>query len=227
MELNILISGSPDVDWRVSYDEAISQAGGIPHSSYLPAVDTDYDGLLLCGGGDIDPIRYDQENRGSTDIDPERDELELRLTRAYLAAGKPILGICRGHQLMNVVLGGTLIQDLPAPQKVFHTRAEGSTQDQVHPIRTAESSILRKLYGEVFPVNSYHHQAADLLGSELKVTARSEAGIVEAMEHKSLPILCVQFHPERMTGKHASPDLADGGKIFEWFLARCREMKEK
>lgn len=225
MDLNILISGSSDTSWCFSYDEAVAQAGGIPHSAYLPEVDAGYDGLLLCGGGDLDPIHFAQENQGSTDIDPARDERELALARAYLAAGKPILAVCRGHQLLNVALGGTLIQDLPAPQKVFHTRAAGSDQDRVHPIRTAENSILRRLYSEVFPVNSYHHQATDLLGQDLKVTARSEAGIVEAMEHKTLPVLCVQFHPERMTLKHASPDLGDGGAIFTWFMERCREAK--
>ena len=227
MTLNILISGSTDTAWRASYEEAVTQAGGLPHAAYLPAADTGYDGLVLCGGGDLDPVRYAQENRGSTEIDPKRDEAELALCAAYLAAEKPILAICRGHQLMNVALGGTLIQDLPGGQRPFHTRAEGSAQDQIHNIRSTEGSVLRRLYGEIFSVNSYHHQAADLLGQNLKVTARSESGIVEAMEHRTLPVLCVQFHPERMTLKHASPQLADGGAIFSWFMERCRERKER
>lgn len=225
MDLNILISGSADLPWRVSYNEAVLKAGGCPASFYLPEVDADYDGLLLCGGGDMDPAHYGRENLGSTDMDLKRDEVELALAQAYLSAGKPILAVCRGHQLLNVTLGGTLIQDLSTPQRPFHTRAEGATEDRIHPIRATEGSVLHRLYGEVFSVNSYHHQAVEDLGSGLAVTAVSESGIVEAMEHRSLPILCVQFHPERMTGKHASPALVDGGKIFDWFIARCREAK--
>lgn len=224
MDINILISSSDDIAWRVSYEEAVAQAGGGFASFHLPAVDTSYDGLILCGGGDIEPIRYGKENRGSTDITPLRDEAELALTHAYLAAGKPILAICRGHQLINVALGGTLIQDLPVAQAPFHTRAQGTSEDRVHHIRAVEGSTLQGLYGSLFPVNSYHHQAVDLLGQNLKVTARSESGIVEAMEHRRLPILCVQFHPERMTGKHRRPDTVDGGAIFDWFMARCRKV---
>lgn len=226
MDLNILISGSADASWHTNYIDAVAAAGGVPLASYLPAVDMSCDGLLLCGGGDLDPIRYAQENNGCTEIDPQRDEAEFALAEAFLSAGKPILAICRGHQLLNVVLGGTLIQDLPAAQRPFHTRAEGTTEDRVHPIRAVEGSVLRSLYGELFHVNSYHHQATDLLGQDLKVTARSESGIVEALEHKTLPILCVQFHPEKMTGKHATPALVDGGAIFRWFMEQCNARKQ-
>lgn len=222
MKANILISGSTDLSWLTRYEEAVTQSGGIPHAAYLPAVDAGYDGLLLAGGADVDPSYYGQDNRGSVEIDRARDRVELALTEAYLAAGKPILAICRGQQLLNTVLGGTLIQDLPLPHKQFHVHAQDRETALVHPIRATEGSILRKLYGEVFPVNSYHHQAVDSLGLELKITALSEGGLVEAMEHKSLPILCVQFHPERMTGALADPHTVDGGKIFDWFLAQCR-----
>lgn len=226
MDLNILISASHEPERLTAYREAVCQAGGIPHGAYLPAVDISYAGLILCGGDDIDPAYYGQENRGSTGVDVRRDEAELALVSAYLAAGKPILAICRGHQLLNVALGGSLIQDLDAGLLPFHRVGEGETGDRTHSVRAQAGSILHGLYGEIFSVNSYHHQAADAIGRDLSVTTRSESGLAEALEHRQLPVLGVQFHPERMTGAHASPRHAEGGAIFAWFLARCREGAE-
>jgi len=97
--------------------------------------------------------------------------------------------------------------------------------DKVHALRTAEGSILRELYGEVFTSNSYHHQAVDRLGKGLRPTAWAEAGFVEAVEHESLPIFGVQFHPERMTGELLRPDAVDGGALFARFLQLCSERK--
>lgn len=179
-------------------------------------------GLLLCGGDDIEPGLYGQENCGSAGIDPQRDERELALLSAFLAARKPILAICRGHQLLNVGLGGSLIQDLDSSLLPFHRISEGQTGDRPHSIRTKPGSILHHLYGEVFCVNSYHHQAADAVPQDLVASAWSESGVVEALEHKTLPVLGVQFHPERMTGSYLTPGLVDGGAIFDWFLARCQ-----
>ncbi len=223
MDLRVLISAPHELARLTAYSEAVLRAGGIPCGAYLPEIDTSCAGLLLCGGDDIDPARYGQENRGSAGIDPRRDETELALAAAYLAAGKPILAICRGHQLLNVALGGNLIQDLDAGLLPFHRVPEGGSGDRVHPIRAEGGSLLNRLYGEVFSVNSYHHQAVDRVGQNLIVTARSESGVVEALEHKRLPVLGVQFHPERMTGVHTSPGLVNGGAIFDWFLARCGE----
>lgn len=227
MDLNILISVSHQPERLAAYREAVCRAGGIPHGAYLPTVDTSYAGLLLCGGDDIDPAYYGQDNHGSTGIDIRRDEAELALISAYLAAGKPILAICRGHQLLNVALGGSLIQDLDAGLLPFHRVGEGETGDRTHSVRAKAGSILHGLYGEVFSVNSYHHQAADAIGRDLRVTAMSESGLTEALEHRRMPALGVQFHPERMTGAHADPRHADGGAIFSWFLSRCRERAEE
>lgn len=88
----------------------------------------------------------------------------------------------------------------------------------MHPVRAAEGSLLRRLYGPVFPVNSAHHQALGRLGRGLSVTARSEGGVAEAVEHEALPLIAVQFHPERMTGAKARPDTVDGGAVFRAFL---------
>lgn len=216
----ILISGSSGS--RINYERAVAAAGGEPYSFYCPPAASEYDALLLCGGDDVDPAHFGQENRGSEGIDRARDAAELALAELYLSAGKPVLGICRGHQLLNIALGGTLIQDLSPELQLFHTRFPGAEEDKIHPVRTAEDSLLHRFYGAVCAVNSSHHQVVDQLGHGLWVTARSEAGIVEAMEHRDLPVLCVQFHPERMTGEKLRPDTVDGGAIFAWLIARCR-----
>lgn len=221
----IQLSGSNED--RSAYDHAVIQAGGVPVSGYCPTVDPSCAGLILCGGDDMDPARFGQENRGSVDIDPRRDQAELDLTAAYLAAGKPIFGICRGHQVVNVALGGTLIQDLRPELHIIHSHEPGATYNKVHPIRTAEGSILRRFYGPLMAVNSAHHQALDLLGAGLVPTAWSESGLVEAMEHESRPILCVQFHPEQMSHNHRRPDAADGSFLFSAFSAFLTERLSK
>lgn len=201
-----------------NYENAILAAGGQPVVRYCPEADPSFDGLLLTGGGDVEPQHYGQPDRGCVLLDPERDGAELALARAYLAAGKPILGICRGMQVLNVVLGGTLVQDLGEALNPFHRRLEA---DKVHPIRTVESSLLHTLYGPLFHVNSAHHQAADTPGRGVLISARSEGGVAEALELPGKPVLGVQFHPERMTGPLLRPDTADGAAIFQWFLAQC------
>ncbi len=201
-----------------NYLSAIEAAGGEGTARYLPAPELSYDGLLLTGGEDMDPARFGQENTHSRGIDPARDEAELALLDAFCGANKPVLAICRGHQVANVWLGGDLIQDL-GELVPFHRKEEG---DQIHLVRAAEGSLLCRLYGPVFPVNSSHHQGLGRLGKGLTVTARSEGGVIEAAEHDTLPLLCVQFHPERMTGALARPDTVDGGAVFRAFLGMCQ-----
>ena len=201
-----------------NYLAAIEAAGGVGEARYLPSPDLSYDGLLLTGGDDMDPVLFNQENRGSRGVDRTRDEAELALLDAFLGANKPVLAICRGHQVANVWLGGDLIQDLGSELRPFHQKEKG---DQVHLIRAAEGSLFHQLYGPVFPVNSWHHQALGRLGRGLSAAARSEGGVVEAVEHDTLPLISVQFHPERMTGALARPDTVDGGEIFRAFLGLC------
>ena len=216
--LRIQISG--DSGHLDNYRDAVAQLGGVPAADYAPRPDLSCAGLLLCGGGDLDPALYGQENRGSQPPDPVRDQAELALFQAFFQAGRPILGICRGMQLINVALGGTLIQDLPQPVLSFHG---GTDHDRIHPIRAAEGSLLHRLYGPVFPVNSYHHQAVDRLGAGLRATAWAESGFAEGLEHPSLPLLAVQFHPERLAFAHRRPDAVDGGLLLGRFLALCRD----
>lgn len=217
----ILVSTSKG-QW-VSYQQALRGAGALPVGGYCPEPDPSCDGLVLAGGDDIDPSFFGQPNLGSKDIDLDRDRAELALAKAFADAGKPILGICRGHQVLNVAFGGDLIQDLGPVGNLFHRPSPGCHWDKIHPIRTLPGSILHSLYGPTLVTNSSHHQAVDRLGDGFTATAWSESGVVEAMEHASLPILAVQFHPERMSYALRRPDTNDGAKIFEWFLDRCRE----
>ncbi len=202
-----------------NYLAAVAAAGGAGTARFLPEPDLSFDGLILAGGGDMDPELFGQRDWASRDIDRDRDRAELALLDAFLGAGKPVLGVCRGHQVVNVWAGGDLLQDLGERLTPFHRRAEG---DRVHLVRAEDGTVLRRLYGPVFPVNSSHHQGVGRLGRGLRVSARSEAGVVEGLEHERLPLLTVQFHPERMTGFHARPDTVDGGAIFAHFVALCR-----
>lgn len=214
--MKILISkGTGD---PVNYLEAVAAAGGEATAAYLPRGGEGYAGLILAGGVDMEPSLFGQENRGTEQIDIRRDEAELALLDWFLSRGKPVLGICRGHQVANVWAGGDLIQDL-GEQVPLH---RGET-DRVHRVSAGEDSLLHRLYGAQFFVNSSHHQGVGRLGRGLRVTARSEDGVIEAMEHDTLPLITVQFHPERMTGRLARPDTVDGGAIFRHFLNLCRE----
>ena len=222
MTPRILISGCNES--RFNYENAVIQCGGTPESYYLPPLDLSCDGLLLCGGNDVAPEFYAEENISCQELDTQRDRIELELCRKYLEQGKPILGICRGMQLMNVALGGSLQQDIGPRLHLFHSSWE-KPDYRVHPVCAEKDSILGQLYGESFPVNSCHHQALKELGKGLKATAWAESGIVEAVEHESLPVLAVQYHPEQMCFLKSRPDTADGSGIFRWFLSACSAQK--
>lgn len=221
MALNILLSSG--TSGAENYELALKALGACPTTHYCPAVDTSYDGLLLCGGSDVAPARFGQENHGSVGIDLARDEAELALIHAYLAAHKPIFGICRGHQILNIALGGTLIQDLPTDERALHTPEPPKKRDKVHPVRAAKGSLFETACGTSFSVNSAHHQSLDELGAGLIPTLWAEDGTVEGMEHRSLPILCVQFHPERMSLSHRREDTVDGLFLFRHFLSLCEQ----
>ena len=182
-----------------------------------------FDGLLLPGGGDMDPARYHRENAGSKEIDPLLDDIQFAAAERFIRAGIPTLGICRGHQLLNVLFGGTLIQDLP--QKEAHAREAGSDVDRVHAVTAAQDGWLEKLYGRHFRVNSSHHQGVDTAGTGLAVDAYSDDGVVEAMHHRSLPVWCVQWHPERMCFAHRREDTVDGSVLLRDFLLRCERRR--
>ena len=163
-----------------NYIRAVERAGGVPVPGYAPEPDPHCLGLVLCGGGDLDPAWFGQEDRGSHPPDPRRDEAELALVRTWLSWGRPVLGICRGMQVINVALGGTLFQDLGAERAALHQGEE----DVFHPVRTAPGSLLEGLFGENALVNSAHHQGVDRLGAGLAPAAWAPDGTLEGLEHR-------------------------------------------
>lgn len=217
----ILISRSPQSSGL--YETAVEKAGGEALSFHCPDPELDFDGLILAGGGDVDPAEILEENHGSFDIDIPRDKAELALVSRCVYENKPILGICRGHQVVNIALGGNIYQDLPPKLRDIHAQdAQGNNPS--HPIRLGMATMLSDLYGPEMEVNSSHHQAVYKFGQGLYATAWDEIGLVEAMQHGSLPIWTVQFHPEQMLGEG---EAFDGQKIFDFFLDQCRKHMDR
>lgn len=192
------------------YIHALEAAGAIP--ILLPVCQDDaaierllslVDGILLQGGGDILPSLYGQEQRPEVDQPSEEtDRFELEICRRCIEMDKPLLAICRGIQVLNVALGGTLVQDIPTQLStpILH-RQKQSRQTASHTIHVEPGTHLAEVLGETdLAVNSFHHQALDRLGANLKVSARSEDNLIEGVE---LPgkdfIVGVQFHPEETT----------------------------
>lgn len=213
MNPKILTSGILKIE---NYIKAIENAGGeaIVAQEYAEG----YDGLVLCGGADVDPSYYGEQINGSQHINRELDEQQFTILKAFVEAGKPVLGICRGCQLINIFFGGSLHQDIATASKHSYPNL-----DLVHNAIAEKGSVVQKLYGDIFPVNSSHHQAVKELGSNLKITMYSENDyVVEGFEHTNLPIIAVQWHPERMCGIHSRIDTVDGSKIFEYFIELCK-----
>ncbi len=146
--------------------------------------------MLLPGGADLDPRRYGQEPLPTTEAVVEfQDTQDLAVARAVVDADLPTLAICRGMQVLNVALGGTLVQHLSG-SAVDH-------RSSVHDVLVSEGSRLHRVVGSPsVPVSSYHHQAVDVLATDLQVAARAEDGVIEAVEHRSADVLGVQWHPE-------------------------------
>jgi putative glutamine amidotransferase len=189
------------------YMKAIEEAGGIPvmlplssHSSLLEQIITTLDGLLFTGGHDINPELYGQTaSPACGTVIAERDEMEKRLFQLAHALDLPMLGICRGLQLFNSLLGGTLYQDLPSeyPSELTHVQ-QPPYHLPVHEVKLERrSSLYRLLEQDKLQVNSYHHQAICNLAPGCQVMARSSDGLIEAIEHPSYQYLqAVQWHPE-------------------------------
>ena len=216
MELQIYLWGDPGQ--YGTYQAAIRRAGGEPLLSRDVGAASGCAGLLLPGGGDVAPWRYGQRNLASRSIEPERDAAEWALLMQFAAAGKPVLGICRGMQSINVFFGGTLLQDLPG-------HAAASRADRLHKVRSAPSPLW-ELWGETCITNSAHHQAVDHLGHDLQAVQWAPDGTVEALLHRALPIWAVQWHPERLCGPLAKAGAADGGRLFGAWLQLCAQTGE-
>ena len=186
---------------------------------YLDINPRSYDGLLLPGGDDINPEAYGEENCGSIPAEKWIDCLQFRMLGDFIACGKPVFGICRGLQLINVWFGGSLIQDLPdADLHKYHPE----TGDQIHDSHADKGSWIADLYGESFVHNSSHHQAVDRLGNGLIADSRCPCdSVIESLHHESLPIYAVQWPPERLSLSFRRPGAVDGLEIFRFFFRLC------
>jgi gamma-glutamyl-gamma-aminobutyrate hydrolase PuuD len=214
---------------NIDYVDSVVAAGGAP--IVLPrhgdadgaraAVDA-ADALLLTGGGDVSPLTYGQEPHRAVKLqDPTRDANERAAIERALARGIPILGICRGIQILNVALGGTLIQDIPSQVSGSGLHyASPADATVIHSIDIEPGSLLSRVFGTTSTgVNSYHHQAADTIGTGLRVVARAKDGVVEGLESSDgKPILAVQFHPEELAGK--DPLFL---KLFQWVVDAAKK----
>ena len=195
---------------------------------YLTTMDLgklpDMDALLLPGGGDITPAFFGQKNHGSRNIDIELDIIQLQALDIFYKAQKPVLGICKGMQIINVYLGGTITQHIK--ESPSHAWENG---DKLHSTSVQEDSFLGELYGKSMITNSAHHQAIDRIGRELRVIQTANDGIIEGIVHERLPILGVQWHPERQffspeycpPAGNSADEPADGRLLFSYFLSLC------
>ncbi|HLE39373.1 MAG TPA: gamma-glutamyl-gamma-aminobutyrate hydrolase family protein [Acidimicrobiia bacterium] len=202
-----------------TYTTMVRRAGGIPvlltpgDPAEIPALLTRLDGIVMSGGGDVDPARYGGRQHPSIyGVDPQRDEFELALAIALAERRVPTVCICRGLQVVNVAMGGTLIEDIAAegPAMLPHIIEGEAAFHPQHPVTVETGSATAKALGrEELLVNTLHHQAVRRVGSGLVVTGRSPDGIVEALapEDASWPMWAVQWHPEYL-GPGDEPSLA-------------------
>jgi putative glutamine amidotransferase len=210
------------------YAESIAGAGGIPvlisRAAEIPHLVDRIDGLVLSGGEDVEPGRYGEiADDNATGHDPERDTFEMALLKAALAAGTPILAICRGVQMANVVLGGTLVAHLESDGGFSHHETDEHRAVRRHGIEVEPNSMLAEALAHELDadhtcrVNSYHHQAVRTPGEGLRVVARADDGTVEAVECRARRLLGIQWHPEMHDG--VDP-------IFSWFIQQVRTREE-
>ncbi|MBQ3003645.1 MAG: gamma-glutamyl-gamma-aminobutyrate hydrolase family protein [Clostridia bacterium] len=221
---NNLVTAVPD-----AYNHAIEQAGGTP--IVLPYVRDEKtlahfvalcDGFLFSGGADIDPRRYGEEVKETCGgIEPYRDEMEFLLFQKALNASKPILAICRGIQLVNAALGGTLYQDIPSEvhTEIAHRQTEPKFSPSHEVNVLADTPLHGLVHTDRIRANSFHHQAIKTLANGLKVMATADDGIIEAVwapDHRYLR--AYQWHPERLFEIDES-----NRKIFKDFIGACRK----
>lgn len=207
----------------------IAQGGAIPYmiprlsgALSLRQIVQDLDGIIISGGVDISPKSYGEEAlKPEWQGDYERDQYEIELFHTALTEKKPVLGICRGHQLINVALKGTLFQDIQTQNEWAQCHRDGVVYDALeHEVKIVSGTLLDKLYSDqaLMKINTIHHQAIKALGRELIIQAYSVPdNIIEAiwLDRKDQYVLGVQWHPEWMN----KPYLLDSKKIRDHFLA--------
>ena len=214
--IGITYSRERPADYYDAYARAVESAGGEPVllSTQARALEG-VDGLLLPGGLDVDPALYgEQPGPDLGDVDRELDDAEIRLFNQARAARLPVLGICRGQQVINVALGGSLHQHIDEHEVRQHGRAH-----LAHPVELVEDSEIGRSAGApTVEVNSLHHQSVKDLAPGLRVTARGPDGVIEGLESDDGLVVAIQCHPEELTGQ-----LSWASSLFERFVARTRE----
>ena len=209
-----------------TYIRAVRESGGIPvvlpNTDYSEEVIADYltrlDALLMPGGADIPPSEYGEETHETVKtLDDDRFNFEKAMGRAWIEkTDKPMLGICLGSQWINVLHGGSLVQDIPSEFDVVH-------RDVTHPVTLEPDSRLARIFGEAeFEVNSFHHQAVRKVGQGLRIVARSPDGIVEATESTDPNrfLIGVQWHPEKLM-----PEDQRQAKLIKAFVEAAKESR--
>lgn len=211
-------------DVNAKYVDAVRRAGGFP--VLLPPGERDpaeclefLDGIAITGGSDVDPKRYGGQPHAQVyGIDPERDASEIALVHAVMEQKKPCLCICRGIQVLNVALGGTLIEHLPdeVGERVLHRHGNDY---QTHDVEVVAHTRLARIVGAGrLSTPSWHHQAVRALGRGLAVCARAPDGVIEAVEHDSHEdLIAVQWHPE-----HTAETDRRQQALFDWLVAALR-----
>ena len=214
-----------------SYVDSVIRASGTPF--IMPITDDErtiksmvekVDGVLMTGGVDVHPFRFGEEpiTKIGT-ISDERDEFDFTVMKYAFEMNKPIFGICRGIQVINVHFGGTLIQDIPTQRNtnILHSQT-AELYVPAHKIQIVKDSIIYDMFGDTAEVNSFHHQAIDKVSKDFRVTATSKDGIVEAIEYKKKDsfILGVQWHPELMSSKNIKMQ-----NLFDMFVEVCKSRK--
>ena len=210
----------------VTYTEAVEKAGGLtmilPFSQkpdILPLLVEKADGFLFTGGIDVDPAFYGEKGiAGLGAVNLELDRFQMAVLQEVMTLQKPVLAICRGIQLINVALGGSLFQDIPSqfPGTALKHMQDALSYGVDHPVIIEPGSRLFDLFGPRIMVNSRHHQSIKAIGKDLIITARAPDGVIEAAQHKTLPMDLVQWHPELMLRQNN-----DMLRLFESFINRC------
>lgn len=228
-----LESGEHKIYTPTSYPKAIIEAGGTPvffnftrDQEMIDAYAAMVDGVLFSGGDDVDPSTYGEEQIwGCGDVVPLRDDFEIQLLRTLVEKypEKPILGICRGAQVLNVGMGGTLYQDLRSQKDgCIRHQQQQSSHYASHKVTVEDGSLLHRIYGSTsVKVNSFHHQAVKDLAPGMQLTALASDGVVEGFEKPDHPyFVAVQWHPERLV---EGPHHPEHKPLFKSFVDACRK----
>lgn len=215
---------------RDDYYEAVIQCGAVPvliPVTEVKSVWVEYldicDGLILSGGPDVDASYFGQHNMPyAKEISPVRDSMEIFLARQAITVDKPMLGICRGIQVINIAAGGSIFQDIYAENnsdtKLMQHFQQAPRWFQIHNINIVKETCIYKVFGrEELKVNSFHHQAVDTVAPDFTVNAYAEDGVIEAISHESKKFIAgVQWHPENLWRKDKTHL-----KLFERLVSVC------